>query len=67
MLTEYWFGEPEMCILQCFHDIYAHEYDRQNGGVVRTWQEVVQSTTDKKHKVFSKYPDQWMGIGVVEQ
>ncbi|MDE7275150.1 MAG: class I SAM-dependent methyltransferase [Lachnospiraceae bacterium] len=51
----------------CFHDIYAHEYDRQNGGVVRTWQEVVQSTTDKKHKVFSKYPDQWMGIGVVEQ
>ncbi|MCM1154879.1 MAG: class I SAM-dependent methyltransferase [Roseburia sp.] len=50
----------------CFHDIYAHEYDSLNGGVVRTWKEVVESTKDKKHKVFSSYPDQWMGIGVVE-
>ena len=50
----------------CFHDVYAHEYDDQNGGVVRTWKEVVASTKDKKHTVFSSYPDQWMGIGIVE-
>lgn len=52
--------------ITCFHDIYAHEYDSLNGGVVRTWKEVMELTKDKKHKVFSSYPDQWMGIGVVE-
>lgn len=52
--------------MTCFHDIYAHEYDNLNGGVVRTWKEVVEATKDKKHKVFSSYPNQWMGIGVVE-
>lgn len=50
----------------CFHDIYAHEYDNLNGGVVRTWKEVVELTKDKRHKIFSSYPNQWMGIGVVE-
>lgn len=52
--------------MTCFHDIYAHEYDALNGGVVRTWKEVVESTKDKKHTVFSSFPNQWMGIGVIE-
>ena len=49
-----------------FHDIYGHEYDAQNGGVPRTWIEVVEETKDHEHLVFSKYPDKWMGIGVVK-
>lgn len=53
--------------LTVFHDIYAHEYDELNGGTVRTWQEVVEQTKEKEHKVFSKYPNQWMGIGCVVQ
>lgn len=50
----------------CFHDVYAHEYDRLNGGVVRTWKEAVEATKEKEHRVFSAYPDEWMGIGVIE-
>lgn len=48
-----------------FHDIYAHEYDYLDGGTVRTWKEVLNETADKEHKIFSKYPDEWMGIGCV--
>jgi len=51
--------------LCAFHDIYAHEYDYENGGTVRTWQEVQEETKEKEHKIFSKYPDNWMGIGCV--
>lgn len=49
-----------------FHDIYGHEYDELNGGVPRTWREVVEETKDHEHLVFSKYLDKWMGIGVVK-
>lgn len=52
--------------LTVFHDIYAHEYDHLNGGTVRMWKEVMDMTSECKHHVFSEYPDQWMGIGVVE-
>jgi len=48
-----------------FHDIYGHEYDKLNGGVAKTWKEVVRITSSREHKIFSSYPDQWMGIGVV--
>ena len=48
-----------------FHDIYAHEYDCENGGTVRAWNEIIQKNNNKKVIVFSKYPDQWMGIGCV--
>jgi glycosyltransferase involved in cell wall biosynthesis len=53
-------------VATAFHDIYAHEYDHENGGTVRTWKEVMERTADKEHAVFSKYPDKWMGIGVVK-
>ena len=52
--------------LTVFHDIYAHEYDHLNGGTVRMWKEVVSLTPQRKHYVFSEYPDKWMGIGVIE-
>lgn len=48
------------------HDIYAHEYDNENGGIVRTWEEVLEKTSDKVHHIFSIYPNKWMGIGCVE-
>jgi len=51
--------------LLVFHDIYAHEYDELNGGTVRMWKEVMEDTSEKQHHIFSKYPNQWMGIGVV--
>lgn len=49
----------------CFHDIYAHEYDSQNGGVVRCWNEVCALTPQHTKMVFSQFPNRWMGIGVV--
>ena len=54
-------------VITCFHDIYAHEYDHCNGGIVRTWNEVQELTREKEHKIFSSYPGQWMGIGCVIQ
>ncbi len=53
-------------VITVFHDIYGHEYDGKNGGVVRTWNEVLERTLQCNHRVFSKYPGKWMGIGVVE-
>ena len=52
--------------LVAFHDIYAHEYDHENGGTVRMWQEVMERTKEKEHLIYSKYPDKWMGIGCVK-
>lgn len=52
-------------VITAFHDIYAHEYDHENGGTVRMWQEVLERTSDCDHKVFSIYPNKWMGIGCV--
>ena len=51
--------------LTVFHDIFAHEYDGEDGGVVRAWQEVCGLTDKKGYRVFSKYPEEWMGIGCV--
>ncbi len=52
--------------LTVFHDIYAHEYDYLNGGTVRMWNEVVDMTPQHNHHIFSEFPNEWMGIGVVE-
>lgn len=52
--------------LTVFHDIYAHEYDYLNGGTVRMWKEVVDMTPKHRHHIFSEYPNQLMGIGVLE-
>lgn len=49
-----------------FHDVFAHEYDAENGGTVRMWKEVSAKYPEQQRRVFSVYPDQWMGIGVVE-
>lgn len=49
----------------CFHDIYAHEYDHEDGGCVRTWREVCTLTPQFPKMVFSNFPNRWMGIGVV--
>ena len=53
--------------LTVFHDIYAHEYDECNGGTVRMWKEVCELNSGKEKKIFSIYPDQWMGIGCLVQ
>lgn len=53
-------------VLTAFHDIYGHEYDELNGGTVRMWKEVVADTPNDDHRIFSVYPEKWMGIGVVE-
>ena len=52
-------------VIVAFHDVYAHEYDKENGGTVRTWEEVVQRNTQYEHRVFSMYPQKWMGIGCI--
>ena len=51
--------------LVVFHDIYAHEYDGLNGGTVRGWREIKTQVQDRDIREFSRYPDRWMGIGVV--
>lgn len=48
-----------------FHDVYAHEYDREDGGIVRAWEEILASEKDGEHRIFSKYKNQWMGIGCI--
>lgn len=53
--------------LTVFHDIYAHEYDEYNGGTVRLWKEVCEANSGKERKIFSIYPDKWMGIGCLVQ
>lgn len=50
-------------VITAFHDVYAHEYDRENGGVVRAWQEVLAKTQEQRHAIYSMYPGKWMGIG----
>ena len=49
----------------CFHDIFAHEYDSYNGGIVRCWDEVCVLTEHLPKMIFSEFPNRWMGIGVV--
>lgn len=49
-----------------FHDIYCHEWDKADGGTVRTWEEVLEKTRDQEHRIFSSHNGKWMGIGVVE-
>ena len=51
-----------------FQDIYAHEYDNENGGTVRMWKEVKEMEKQKGNRIneYTEYPDQWMGIGCIE-
>lgn len=35
-----------------FHDIYAHEYDKLNGGTVRLWKEVCELNQGKLMRTF---------------
>lgn len=48
----------------CFHDIHGREYDKLNGGIVRTWKEVSILSKHFTSLTFSHFPNQWMGIGV---
>lgn len=52
-------------VMTAFHDIYAREYDHENGGIVRMLLEVMERTQGQYHRIFSVYPDKWMGIGAV--
>lgn len=54
-------------VMTVFHDIYAHEYDTENGGTVRMWREVMERTQGKEHRIYSRFPEKWMGIGCVLQ
>lgn len=49
----------------CFHDIFAHEYDSCNGGIVRCWNEVGVLTDSLPKMIFAQFPNRWMGIGVI--
>lgn len=49
-----------------FHDVYGHEYDELDGGTVRGWRELRELNKDKEIIEFSKYPDKWMGLGVIK-
>lgn len=49
----------------CFHDIFAHEYDSQEGGVARTWNEIGAATPELPKMIFSQFPNRWMGIGLI--
>jgi len=53
--------------LLVFHDIFGHEYDELGGGTVRGWQEIRELEKDNKLIEISKYPDFWMGLGVIEK
>ncbi len=48
-----------------FHDVFAHEYDHENGGTVRMWNEVKSHYKESQIKEFSECDRKWMGIGVV--
>ncbi|MFC5584271.1 class I SAM-dependent methyltransferase [Nitratireductor kimnyeongensis] len=56
-------GNFAKCV--AFHDIYGHEYNNLNGGVVRAWREFVQAhCMDMSIMEFSHAPEQWMGLGL---
>lgn len=49
-----------------FHDIHGHEYDHQDGGIVRAWNEIRATNADKRTIIeFAHNPKRWMGIGAV--
>lgn len=49
-----------------FHDIHAHEYDKESGGIVRAWREVRSvRAMDSRIVEFAHCPTRWMGIGLV--
>ena len=64
-IKDYWNMGIHAGQIVAFHDIYGHEYDEENGGTVRTWREVFEETKDLDRRVFSIYPEKWMGIGAV--
>ncbi len=52
--------------LTVFHDVFGHEYDELEGGTVRGWRELKELNKDKEIIEFSKFPDKWMGLGVIK-
>lgn len=64
MMTD-WNNLGQHAGITVFHDIYAHEYDEYDGGTVRGWQEIREFTKDRAQTEFTRFPDKWMGIGVV--
>ncbi len=51
--------------ITAYHDVFGHEYDGFDGGTVRGWKEIKKLAQGKEIKEFSRFPDKWMGIGVV--
>lgn len=49
----------------CFHDIYTHDYDELDGGIVRSWREVCEMNEDKEKVVFNKADKEPVGIGCI--
>lgn len=52
-------------MVTAYHDVFGHEYDELEGGTVRGWKEIKELENGKEIKEFSRFPDKWMGIGVV--
>lgn len=51
-----------------FHDIYVKSYrtkESYHGGVPKTWDEVLQLTANKDHKIFGENPKRIFGIGMI--
>ena len=49
-----------------FHDVHGHEYDHQDGGIVRAWSEIRAANADKHTIIeFAHNPMRWMGLGVI--
>ncbi len=48
-----------------FHDIHGHEYNKQDGGIVRAWTET-KDVSMNTHRIleFAHSPTRWMGIGL---
>ena len=67
MMRDYMNVGQHTAKILAFHDIYGHEYDHLNGGTVRGWQEIRELESKSKITEYTKYPDFWMGIGVVEK
>lgn len=64
-IADYYNVGKKAKVIVAFHDVYGHEYDYLDGGTVRTWKEAIEDNKDKEYKVFSCYPDKWMGIGAI--
>ncbi len=62
-----WYNVGQHAGITVFHDVFGHEYDGLNGGTVRGWQEIKGCMDKRFIREFSRYPDKWMGIGIVDR